>query len=83
VNKVVPASESVVDAARAMLRQMLANGPLALAECVDAVRLGGDLDLPAALELEAEKFGELAGTADMAEGTAAFLEKRAPKFSGT
>ena len=32
VNRVVAAGESVVDAARTMLRQMLANGPLALAQ---------------------------------------------------
>jgi len=82
VNKVVPASESVVDAARAMLKQMLANGPLALRECIAAVNEGADLKFPAALALEAEKFGQLAKTADMEEGTAAFLEKRPPVFRG-
>lgn len=83
VNRVVPAVESVVDVARAMLKQMLANGPLALAECIAAVNEGSDLKLSAALALEAEKFGALAKTADMKEGTSAFLEKRPPKFSGT
>ncbi len=82
VNRVVPASESVVDAARTMMKQMLANGPLALMECIDAVNQGADLDLTAALALEAEKFGWLAKTADMQEGTAAFLEKRPPVFRG-
>jgi enoyl-CoA hydratase len=82
VNKLVPAGESVVDAARAMMKQMLANGPLALMECIAAVNEGADLKFADALELEAEKFGQLAKTADMEEGTAAFLEKRPPVFKG-
>ena len=82
VNRVVPASESVVEAARAMMKQMLANGPLALMECIAAVNQGADLDLSSALALEAEKFGQLAKSADMQEGTAAFLEKRPPVFRG-
>jgi enoyl-CoA hydratase len=82
VNRVVPAPESVVDAARAMLKLMLANGPLALMECIALVNQGADLSLSDALALEAEKFGELAKSDDMKEGTTAFLEKRAPRFSG-
>ena len=82
VNRVVPGGESVVEVARAMLKQMLANGPLALRECIDAVNRGADLDLASALALEADKFGELAKSADMREGTSAFLEKRAPAFRG-
>jgi enoyl-CoA hydratase len=82
VNRIVPGSESVVDAARALLRQMLANAPLAIADCLDVVDRGADLPLDEALALEASAFGELAATNDMKEGTAAFLEKRAPSFTG-
>ena len=82
VNRVVPANESVVDAARAVLQQMLANAPLALAQCIEAVNRGSDLPLDAALALEAAAFGLLAATEDMQQGTAAFLEKRAPVFKG-
>jgi enoyl-CoA hydratase/carnithine racemase len=32
--------------------------------------------------LETSAFAALAGTADAREGTAAFLDKRAPRFSG-
>jgi len=80
VNRVVLAGEPVVDASRAMLQQMLANAPLALAQCIDVVNRGADIPIEEALALEAAAFGRLAATADMREGTAAFLEKRAPAF---
>ena len=82
VNRVVASGESVVDAARTMLRQMLANGPLALAQCIDVVNRGPDVAIDEALALEAAAFGQLASTQDMREGTSAFLEKRAPSFRG-
>jgi enoyl-CoA hydratase len=82
VNRVVPAGESVVDAARAMLGQMLANGPLAVAQCIEVVNRGADISMEEALALEAAAFGMLASTQDMREGTSAFLEKRAPTFRG-
>ena len=82
VNRVVPAADSVVEAARAMLYQMLANGPLALTQCIEAVNEGLELPLARALAMEAEKFGRLTETADMREGTSAFLEKRPPAFRG-
>jgi enoyl-CoA hydratase len=82
VNRVLSGSESVVDAARALLRQMLANAPLAIGACLDVVDRGADIPLDQALALEASAFGKLAATNDMKEGTAAFLEKRAPSFTG-
>jgi len=82
VNRVVPAGESVVDAARAMLAQMLANAPLALAHCIEVVIRGADVTLEEALAHEAAAFALLAATEDMREGTSAFLEKRAPSFRG-
>ena len=82
VNRVIPAGESVVDAARALLRQMIANAPLALGECIDVVNRGADVGLDEALTLEAIAFKRLAATEDMKQGTAAFLEKRAPAFKG-
>jgi enoyl-CoA hydratase len=82
VNRVVAADENVVDVARAMLELMLANAPLALAQCIDVVNRGADISLEEALALEAAAFGLLAATDDMREGTSAFLEKRAAAFRG-
>jgi enoyl-CoA hydratase len=81
VNRVVPPGE-LLAAADAMARQMLANGPLALALCIEAVNFGYDANLGDALNLEANHFGILAGSEDMREGTRAFLEKRAAVFQG-
>jgi enoyl-CoA hydratase len=81
VNQVVPAA-ALIETSRTMMAAMLANGPLALASCIDVVDRGEGADLSQALALEADAFGQLAGTDDMKEGTSAFLEKRAPQFRG-
>jgi enoyl-CoA hydratase len=61
---------------------MVANGPLALKATLEAVHGGSDRPLTEALEGEAALFGELCASSDAAEGTRAFLEKRAPRFEG-
>ena len=81
VNKVYPAAE-LLAAADAMMRQMLANAPLALALVIEAVNFGTDRPQQDGLNLESNHFGLLAGSQDMIEGMAAFLEKRAPRFVG-
>ena len=81
VNRVVPAAQ-LLDAARAMLAGILAQGPLAVAHCIEAVDRGYDLPLDDAMALEASYFGLLSASNDKAEGMRAFLEKRPPQFSG-
>jgi enoyl-CoA hydratase len=78
----VVAPEALLDSARAMAAAILKNGPLAIATAIEAVDRGLDLPLDDALELESTLFGGLANTADMKEGTAAFLEKRPAVFRG-
>ncbi|HTE48189.1 MAG TPA: enoyl-CoA hydratase-related protein [Gemmatimonadaceae bacterium] len=80
-NRVVPGAE-LIATATTMLRVMLANGPLAVAQCIEVVNSGYDLPLTDAMTLEATAFGLLAATADKREGTRAFLEKRAANFTG-
>ena len=79
VNRVVPA-DSLIETATALLKQIVANGPLAIAACIEAVELGLDMSLEGGLALEATHFGLLASSSDMKEGTKAFLEKRAAEF---
>jgi enoyl-CoA hydratase len=81
VNKVVPAGE-LLGAADAMLRQILANGPVAVALCIEAVHRGLDTTLEEGLVIEANHFGLLATTTDMREGMRAFLDKRPAAFTG-
>lgn len=81
VNRVVPANE-LIAAATTMLQAILANGPLAVAYCIESVNRGYDLTIDEALTLEATAFGLLAATNDKGEGTQAFLEKRPPRFTG-
>jgi enoyl-CoA hydratase len=82
VNAVV-AGDVLMDTARAMARAMLKNAPIALARAIEAVDAGLDTSLDDGLRLEARLFGSLEDTADMREGTKAFLEKRPAVFRGT
>lgn len=81
VNAVHPA-EVLLDVARSMAAEMAQQGPLALAHAIAVVTAGADLSLDDALALESKHFGELGKSADMREGTRAFLEKRPPSFRG-
>jgi enoyl-CoA hydratase len=81
VNRVVPPTE-LLHVARALMSQILANGPVAVAMCLDAVDRGLSLPLDDGLALEASYFGLLAATTDAQEGTRAFLEKRPANFTG-
>lgn len=82
VNRVVPAAD-LIPAARALLTTILAQGPLAVAHCIEAVDRGLDMGLDDAIALEASYFGMLSATNDKAEGMRAFLEKRPAAFTGT
>ena len=80
-NMIVPHAD-LLDAATKLAQTMLKNGPLALARALEAVDRGLEMTLEAGIALESELFGSLADTADMREGTTAFLEKRPAVFRG-
>ena len=69
--------EGVVDG---LLESILANGPLAIGHCLEAVNSGLDMSLDDACLLEATLFGVGAASEQMREGTSAFLERRKPEF---
>jgi len=81
VNRVVPADQLLAESEK-LLREILANGPLAVRLCIEAVDAGLEMSLEEALLLEANHFGLLASTDDMREGMGAFLEKRTAVFRG-
>ncbi len=81
VNEVVPAGD-LLTRAEAILKQIFANAPVAVKFSLEAVNRGLETNLAEGLLLEASLFGLCAGTGDKAEGTSAFLAKRAPQFNG-
>jgi enoyl-CoA hydratase len=81
VDEVVPA-EALLSRAETLARAIAQQAPLAVAACLRAVDGGYDLPLDAGLDFEASLFGLACATEDKAEGTRAFLEKRAPVWQG-
>lgn len=81
VNRVVPA-DRLLGETEQLLRTILEQGPVAVRLVLEAVETGLDLSVDEALLLEANHFGLLSSTADMREGTAAFLAKRKAQFEG-
>ncbi len=80
--------DEVVEPERLMARgkelaeTIAAMAPLAIRDSIRAVNSGYDLPLASGLELEASLFGLACSSSDKAEGAQAFLEKRAPLWSG-
>ncbi|MFA6411769.1 MAG: enoyl-CoA hydratase-related protein [Syntrophales bacterium] len=81
VNKVVPKGEALT-AAEEMARKIMANAPIAVEMCKDAVEIGMDLPLEQAIQYSQKNCITCFSTEDMKEGTGAFLEKRKPNFKG-
>jgi enoyl-CoA hydratase len=81
VNRVVPAADLQREAL-ALAQSLAAKAPIAVRYILDAVRAGAEMPLAEAQDHEATLFGLIATTADMREGTRAFLEKRKPTFTG-
>ena len=63
-------------------RELAAKSTLALALAKRLCNLTLGVDHADGLEVEAREFGALFASADAREGLAAFVEKRAPSFSG-
>lgn len=66
----------------AMATQLAAAAPQALRHIIACVTEGSECALDQALAFETQAFALCFATADMREGTRAFLEKRKPQFSG-
>lgn len=81
VNRVVPAADLMAEA-RALAQALAQKAPVAVRYILDAVTSGADMTFADAEEYEATLFGLVSSTDDMREGTRAFLEKRAPSFTG-
>jgi enoyl-CoA hydratase len=81
VNRVVPAAELEGETMK-LAAQLAGAAPLALRGILDCVNTGGECAIEEGLAFESTQFGLVFATDDMREGTAAFLERRKPAFTG-
>ena len=81
VNRVVAAADLEAETIK-LATQLAQSAPLALRGLLDAINVGGECAIGEGLQYESAQFGLMFSTDDMREGTAAFLERRKPVFSG-
>ena len=81
VNAVVPAAE-VLEAARALARKVTANAPIAVRESLAIARQAAELDEETLWRLSRAASERMKLTEDFQEGPRAFVEKRAPRWTG-
>ncbi len=81
VNLAVP-RDQLLQVCQNIASEVSKNGPLAVAAAKRALDQGLDTSLDEGLAIEAKEFGKLCSSADRTEGMTAFLEKRAPAFTG-
>jgi enoyl-CoA hydratase len=80
VSRVVAADQLDAEVAR-IAAQLAGSARQALNGVLNAVVIGGECSMEVGLDYESQAFGVCAGTADMREGTSAFLERRKAVFS--
>jgi enoyl-CoA hydratase len=81
VSRVVPAAD-LLQTARDIGASIVQKAPLAIRSALEAILVGSDETIEEGLDREANLFGRLTASADFHEGTGAFLEKRAARFTG-
>lgn len=74
--------DQLLTESEALVRQLAAAPTLGLARMKQALQASSLNTLEAQLDLERDLMRELGRSADYREGVAAFLEKRAPRFTG-
>ncbi len=78
----VVAADKLDEEIDAIAAQLASAAPHALSGVLNAVLVGGETGIDTGLDYETQAFALCCATADMREGTSAFLERRKPVFSG-
>jgi enoyl-CoA hydratase len=81
INRAVP-KDSLMESAMETARNIAAKSPLILKLLKRTVGDGGDMPMSAAIAHEQAMIGLVLDSEDAHEGTAAFMQKRSPKFTG-
>jgi 2-(1,2-epoxy-1,2-dihydrophenyl)acetyl-CoA isomerase len=81
VNRVIPADEFEA-AWKEFARKIAENAPIPMGLAKNAIYKADNVDLLAAMELEAFSQAVVSQTEDAKEGVKAFMEKRKPEFKG-
>lgn len=81
VNQVCP-PDSLMEAVQKTARTIAAKGKVSLRAAKEAVNRGLNADLHTGLAIECDGFAICMASEDAKEGTAAFIEKRKPQFTG-
>jgi enoyl-CoA hydratase len=81
VNAVVPHDE-LLSEARRLAGRILRHSPLAVGSVIAAVTRGLNMSIAEGLQVESEQFASLVPSHDLAEGLAAWIERRAPNYDG-
>jgi enoyl-CoA hydratase len=81
VNRVVP-PEAFTEEVNRLAAALASQAPAAVRLILETVHHGLDMPLAESAVLETSAFGLVNATDDAREGTAAFLEKRKPRFTG-
>lgn len=81
VDEVYPPAELMAKAME-MAETIASKGPVAVALAKRSINEGMETSQLKGLEIERDNFGAVCGTADMKEGTKAFMEKRKAGFTG-
>jgi len=81
VNQLVDDKEALVDYCERLLRKITAKAPLAIGMVVECVNAAYDAE-ENGYQTEANSFAACCKSRDFVEGTQAFIEKRAPQFTG-
>ncbi len=75
-------NDALMQTAQSLAQKLAANSPLSLRLIKQAMQRTFDLDLESAMQLEVDGMMQCLVSNDMREGVRAFVEKRAPKFTG-
>ncbi len=81
VNHVVGSRDELMSLANSMMRKIINYGPIAIASIIRSVNSGYQFE-DTGYRTESERFAACSATEDFKEGTAAFVQKRKPNFTG-